>query len=27
VQISGLPPLPAGMVREDVEVVIRIRRG
>ena len=27
VQISGLPPLPPGMVREDVEVVIRIRRG
>lgn len=26
VQISGLPPLPPGTVREDVEVVIRIRR-
>jgi Fur family iron response transcriptional regulator len=25
VEIRGLPPLPAGMVREDVEVVIRIR--
>ena len=25
-QVSGLPPLPEGVIQEDIEVIVRIRR-
>jgi hypothetical protein len=25
VQISGLPPLPAGMVTEGIDLIVRVR--